>query len=102
MEKLQKHLDKQTQEEVAQAAERMVKNKTARDIVAEAVAANPKAYEAVIKRMLKTRAVREIVSKRVAKTPEALEIVAAEVSEEDWQRMVKARQAAKAKKSGGQ
>jgi len=111
MEKLQKHLDAQAREAVAQATERMLKNKTARDIVAERVAANPKALaeatdkmlnnknagDIVAKKMLKNKTSRRILGKRVAENPEALEIVAAEVSEEDWDRMVKAREAAKAK-----
>jgi hypothetical protein len=51
METLQKHLDGQAQEAVAQAADRMLRNKTARAIVAERVAANPKAREAVVKEL---------------------------------------------------
>jgi hypothetical protein len=73
MEKLQKHLDKQAQEAVDQATQKMLKNKTSR----------------------------RIVGRRLAKTPEALAIVAVEVSDEDWERMVQAREAAKAKQSGG-
>jgi hypothetical protein len=50
--------------------------------------------------MLKNKTSRRIVGQRIAKTPEALTIVAVEVSDEDWERMVEAREAAKAEKSG--
>jgi hypothetical protein len=40
MEKLQKHLDEQAKKAIKRATDKMLKNKTARDIVAEEVAAN--------------------------------------------------------------
>ena len=84
MEKLQKHLDAQAKEAVAQATEKMLKNKTARDIVAEKVAANPKALEAALQtkesvaqateKMLKSKTGRNIVAEKVAANPRALEV----------------------------
>ena len=48
MQRLQKHLDEQATKAIKQATDKMLKNKTARAIVAEQVAANPKALEAAL------------------------------------------------------
>jgi hypothetical protein len=52
MERLQKHLDEQATKAIKQATDKMLKNKTARNIVAEEVAANPKALEAALQKAL--------------------------------------------------
>lgn len=49
---LKKHLGAQAKQAVAQAADKMFENKTARDILAEQVAANPKALEAALQNAL--------------------------------------------------
>jgi hypothetical protein len=91
MDNLPKHLDKQTKEEVAQVADRMLKNKTTRDILLRAVVANPKAREAVAKKMLKkekvpkrrdiqvTKAVAQ-ATKELLKNKTARDVVAEEVA----------------------
>jgi hypothetical protein len=52
MEKLPKHLDAQAKKTVAQVTDKMLKNQTARAIVAEKVATNPKALEAALQNAL--------------------------------------------------
>src|SRR5262249_17637261 len=52
MAKLQTHLNAQAKKAVAQATQKMLKNQTARAIVAEEVAANPKALEAALQSAL--------------------------------------------------
>jgi len=73
MEKLQEHLDSQAREAVAHATDKMLRNKTARDIVADRVAANPKALARATQRMLRNKAARDIVAEKVAANPKALD-----------------------------
>lgn len=51
MEKLQQHLDKQAKRAVQQASQRMLRNQTSREIVAEEVAKSAKARAVVAKEM---------------------------------------------------
>jgi hypothetical protein len=73
MEKLQKHLDEQTKKAIKQATDKMLKNKTARDLVAEEVAANPEAAAQATDKMLKNKTARDIVAEKVGANAKALE-----------------------------
>jgi len=72
MQKLQKHLSEQAKNAIKQAADKMLKNKTARDIVVEEVAADPVAVTQATRKMLKNKTARDIVAEEVAADPAAV------------------------------
>ncbi len=72
MQKLQKHLDEQAKKAIKQATDKMLKNKTARNIVAEEVALNPEAVAQATDQMMNNKTARDIVVEKVAANPEAV------------------------------
>jgi len=62
MQKLQKHLSEQAKKAIQQAADKLLKNKTARDIVFEELAANHKALEASLQNVLATGKLAEFLA----------------------------------------
>ena len=99
MEKVQKHLDRQTKKAVQQAAQRMLSNETSRGIVAEEVAKNKEAVLQAAQRMLSNETSREIVAEEVAKNKEAVLQAAQRMLSNEASREVVAEEVAKNKEA---